>query len=29
VPFCTPMNANGSPLYCSLVKFATLEKKLG
>jgi len=22
------MNANGSPLYCSLVKFATLEKKL-
>src|SRR5712691_8185322 len=26
VPFCTRRNANGSPLYCSLVKFATLEK---
>src|SRR5712691_12450996 len=24
VPFCTRRNANGSPLYCSLVKFATL-----
>src|SRR5712691_10219837 len=25
VPFCTRRNANGSPLYCSLVKFATLD----
>ena len=24
VPFCTRRNANGRPLYCSLVKFATL-----
>ena len=26
VPYCTRRNANGSPPYCSLVKFATLEK---